>query len=201
MRSTSKPTISVARVPATQYRPDLVPAGIGNGYHGFSFPTPPAVKDGQPHTITVKFAATGANLTWNTPRTINCSGAPPAYQGYHEGADCSTISGWAWDQNDPDMPINVAIYDGPQLLAVINAIVFRQDLANAGIGNGYHGFTLPVSLSDGPHTITVKYSGTSTKLSTTDKSVSCLDGLQGRAKRDWSAIAMRKATSTSHLGS
>ena len=165
-------TSLIAKVPATQYRPDLLSAGIGNGYHGFSLPTPVSLKNNQTHSIRVKFSGTNIDLG-NTPRTITCSGAPPAYQGYHDVASCSTISGWAWDANDPNMPINVAIYDNGNLVSVITALQYRQDLLNAGIGNGYHGFSLPVSLSGGSHTMTVKFSGTSTKLSTTDKQVSC----------------------------
>jgi len=165
-------TTVIAKVPATQYRPDLASAGIGNGYHGFSFLTPANLKNNQPHSITVKVSGTNISLG-NTPRTITCSGAAPIYQGYHDATSCNTISGWAWDRNDPNMPVNVAIYDNGTLLGVITALQFRQDLLNAGIGNGYHGFSFATSLSSGSHTITVKFSGTSTKLAQTDQQVSC----------------------------
>lgn len=165
-------TTLIAKVPATQYRPDLASAGIGKGYHGFSFLTPANLKNNQPHSITVKVSGTNTSLG-NTPRTITCSGAAPIYQGYHDVASCNTISGWAWDRNDPNMPVNVAIYDNGTLLGVITALQFRQDLLNAGIGNGYHGFSFAGSLSNGTHTITVKVSGTSTKLTNTDKQISC----------------------------
>jgi hypothetical protein len=165
-------TSLIAKVPATQYRPDLASAGIGNGYHGFSFLTPTSLKNNQAHTIRVKFSGTTTDLG-NTQRTITCSGAAPVYQGYHDATTCNTISGWAWDRNDPNMPVNVAVYDNGTLLGVITALQFRQDLLNAAIGNGYHGFSFATSLSAGSHTVTVKFSGTSIKLSQTDHQKSC----------------------------
>ena len=164
-----------ARVPAIQYRPDLVAAGIGNGFHGFSYTVPASLKNNVLHSITVKFPDTATNLG-NTPRNITCTGAPPIFEGVHEVANCSTISGWAWDQNDPNMPINVAIYADGQLIATILAIQFRQDLVTAGKGNGYHAFSypLPANLKNNqPHSITVKYSGTQTNLTSTPRTINC----------------------------
>src|SRR5262245_6397114 len=44
---------------ADQFRDDLLrdeqaKALVGNGKHGFTYPTPPSLKDGKPHTIRVK---------------------------------------------------------------------------------------------------------------------------------------------------
>ena len=165
----------IATVPAIQFRPDLVTAGIGNGFHGFSFTVPTSMKDGQPHSIRVRFPATATDLG-NTPRTIACSGIPPAFQGFHDQATCSVISGWAWDSNDPNSPINVAIFSDGQLIATVLAIQFRQDLVNAGIGNGFHAFSfnVPASLKDGqPHSISARYSGTATSLGATPRTITC----------------------------
>src|SRR5262249_20376713 len=165
----------IATVPSIQFRPDLVTAGIGNGFHGFSFTVPQSMKDGQTHSITVKFPNTSTNLQ-RTPRNITCSGATPVYQGNFEVADCNTISGWAWDQNDPNMPIYVAIFDNNQLIATVLAIQFRQSLVDQGIGNGYHVFiyNTPQSLKNGqPHSISVQYSRSSQTLSSTSKTISC----------------------------
>ena len=54
-------------VPAQQAYP-----GIGSGYHGFQFAVPASLKDGQPHSIGVKFSGTNMDLS-NTPSTITCS--------------------------------------------------------------------------------------------------------------------------------
>lgn len=85
--------------------------------------------------------------------------------GYLDIADCNSIVGWAWDRTNPNGAIFVDIYDGNTLIAGnVLANQFRQDLLNAGKGNGQHGFSIntPASLKDGkPHSIGVKFtSGT-----------------------------------------
>jgi hypothetical protein len=100
----------------------------------------------------------------------------PQYEGYLDGADCMTIVGWAWDKNRPNTPVSVDIYDGSTRLATIVADIFRQDLLNARIGNGYHGFSyrLPSGLKDGqPRSILVRYSGTGINLGNSPRSITC----------------------------
>jgi hypothetical protein len=65
----------LATVTADEFREDLLKAGIGNGKHGFTYPVPPRLKDGKPHSIRMKYASTAIELT-NTPREINCSFTP-----------------------------------------------------------------------------------------------------------------------------
>src|SRR2546425_679575 len=82
--------------------------------------TPPAsVVNGEQRTMTVKFSGTQTNLS-GTGQSLNCIalGEPtPVYEGFHEGADCSAIRGWAWDSKRPNSPINVDVYaDGVFLL-------------------------------------------------------------------------------------
>jgi hypothetical protein len=107
------------------------------------------------------------------------SGANPLYEGYHDTADCTSITGWAWDANQPNTPISVQIYDGTNLLATVPADQYRPDLETAGKGNGVHGFTFttPSSLKDGLlHTIYVKYAGTTTNLFSTPRPITCSGG-------------------------
>jgi PKD repeat protein len=65
----------------------------------------------------------------------------PVYDGYVEVLNCSQISGWAWDSTHGNDPITVNIYRGDTFVTTRNANLFRQDLVNAGKGNGVHGFT------------------------------------------------------------
>jgi Beta-propeller repeat len=167
-------TTLLGTVAASVFRSDLLAAGYGNGYHGFSFPTPLSLEDGQAHSIQVRFSKTTLNLL-NTPRSLTCTGMA----GFHDTASCSTITGWAWNQNTPDTPINVDILDGTTLLATVTANVFRGDLLNAGYGNGYHGFSFatPGSVQNGwAHSILVRYSQTSTPLTNSPKTVQCGPG-------------------------
>ncbi|HJQ27421.1 MAG TPA: hypothetical protein VKA60_26285 [Blastocatellia bacterium] len=164
------------QAPANQFRQDLVDAGKGNGVHGFSFPTPNSLKDGHPHSIRITFSGTNIDL-YNTPKTITCAANPqPAYEGFHDLTNCDGIVGWAWDANQPNTPISVDIYDGATKIATIPADQFRQDLLDAGKGNGVHGFfyPLPPSYHDGhPHTFSVGIAGTFMGLYNTPQTINC----------------------------
>jgi subtilisin-like proprotein convertase family protein len=160
----------IGTVACTLYRQDLAD-NIGSPYHGFIFHTPASLRDGQPHTITVKFGGTNTNITLDTPRTTSCTSGTTNYQGNLDSADCNFISGFAWDANDDQGTINAAIYVDGAFYVVVPA----QE-AYAGVGTGFHGFkfAVPASLKDGQtHSITVKFSGTSTSLSGTPKSIHC----------------------------
>jgi len=161
---------------ASSFRSDLANGGIGNGSHAFTVATPASAKDGQTHTVSVRFAGTATNLG-GSPKTVACaSQLPPVYQGFHDSADCQSIGGWAWDQRQPSTPISVDVLVDGSTAATVLANIARPDLVNAGIGNGVHGFSLatPASAKDGQsHVITVRFAGTSTNLSATPKAITC----------------------------
>ncbi len=161
----------IATVLANTFRQDLLNAGIGNGAHGFFFPTPAALKTGTAHTITLK--AGGTPTVIGVPQTLICSSAN--FGGYFDTADCTQLAGWAWDANQPNAALNVDIYDNGALLATIPAANFRQDLQNAGKGNGDHGFTYtsPALYSGTTHSLSVTYSGTTIPLGDTPKTITC----------------------------
>ena len=95
---------------------------------------------------------------------LSVTAAAQNYNGYLDVADCNQIAGWSWDSTQPNTPINVDIYDGTTFVATVLASNFRQDLYNAGYGNGNHGysFSTPASLKNNQyHYIYVKYGGTS----------------------------------------
>ncbi|HKV42785.1 MAG TPA: hypothetical protein VJX67_26540 [Blastocatellia bacterium] len=162
-------TTLIGTVAATQYRQDLADA-FGSPYHGFNFPMPASLKDGQAHAITVKFGGTNTNLS-NTPKWFTCTEAAPNLQGSQDAANCTTISGYAWDANDNASTINVAIYADGNFLVTIPA-----QQAYAGIGSGFHGFkfAVPAALMDGrAHSIQVRFSGTTTGVANSPRSLTC----------------------------
>jgi RHS repeat-associated protein len=164
-------TTLIATVLANTFHQDLLNAGIGNGAHGFFLLTPAALKTGTAHTITLK--AGGTPTVIGTPQTLTCSSAN--FAGFFDYADCTQLAGWAWDANQPIAALNVDIYDNGALLATIPAATFRQDLQNAGKGNGDHGFTYstPALYSDTTHSLSVTYSGTTIPLGGTPKTITC----------------------------
>jgi pimeloyl-ACP methyl ester carboxylesterase len=94
------------------------------------------------------------------------------YEGYLDSAACDKVYGWAWDKNLPNSPINVDIFDGGSFLQTVSANEYRVDLP----GNKYHGFSYfpSASLKDGrTHNIYARFSGTSTYLTNSPKSLTC----------------------------
>jgi hypothetical protein len=63
--------------------------------------------------------------------------------GYVDRFDHTTVEGWAADVSTPTTPVSVEVYLGDQLLATATANGFRQDLKDAGYGDGRKGFSLP----------------------------------------------------------
>jgi hypothetical protein len=101
---------------------------------------------------------------------------PKAYGSNLELLDCQMIAGWAWDASQPNTPIKVDVYDGSTLLGTVVAGIARKDLADAGKGDGRHGFKFPVppALKDGkPHVIKVTISGTTLQLANSPKNLVC----------------------------
>lgn len=72
--------------------------------------------------------------------------------------DRTTIAGWAWQPEAPDLGIDVHIYVNGLLVAVARSDIFREDLLIAGKGNGRHGFIYPMDWSgygEGEHIVDV----------------------------------------------
>lgn len=119
--------------------------------------------------------------------TLNCSNPgppppekphnPPAYQITLDIVDPERIHGWAWDANNPDRPVTLVIYDGNDILATLVADDFRQDLLDAGKGNGRHAFDLPFPAElcdDREHLIHAEVAGESPMLEIFPRSVTCV---------------------------
>ncbi len=78
--------------------------------------------------------------------------------GYLDGASTKGIEGWAWDETKPDLSVDVNIFVDDVFVAKAPAGFYRDDLEQAGYGNGRHGFKYeyPKELSrHEPHVIRV----------------------------------------------
>ncbi len=93
-----------------------------------------------------------------------------------EGAYCYEIYGWIWDKHRPDVPVDVELLDDDKYLMKFPANQFRQDLADAGYGNGRHGFHIvtPLQLRDHrSHVIHLRIAGTKQELTHSPRVIRC----------------------------
>jgi len=159
--------------------------GVATGAEKVStnFDIPAAAETGSSSLEVVAngIASEPVTITVNTPTatpTPTPTPTPPApiYEGWHDGADCLTIFGWAADRNRLNTSINVDIYDGATFLATVPVNQSRPDVGAYLGDNGLHGYSyaVPASLKNGqPHSITVKFAGTGTNLAGTPRSITC----------------------------
>ena len=61
-------------------------------------------------------------------------------KGSVDGSDRHVVSGWAYDSSRPERPLDVSVFLGDRLLFQTEASAWRDDLAEAGIGDGCHAF-------------------------------------------------------------
>lgn len=168
-------TQKIATVRANLFRQDLLNAGIGNGQHGFVLNLPASLRDGQTHSITLKYG--GLNeLISGSPRSVSCA-SPAAYEGWIDVADCNSIVGWAADRSRPNTSIVVSIYDGSTFVTSVLASDLRSDVGAYLDDNGRHGFAIPTPavFKDGSaHTLRVKFESSTTELNNSPKSLTCV---------------------------
>jgi len=93
-----------------------------------------------------------------------------------EDANCFEMFGWVLDKHHPDASVSVDLWDGQECLMTFPASDFRQDLTDAGYGNGRHAFHIltPESIRDGrSHEIHLRIAGTNTELKNSPRALIC----------------------------
>lgn len=151
--------VVVASAVADIHRADLAAAGVGDGKHAFlirppegGFPVDAAVirvKDGPVLTRSVLVApAEAGQAAQNDPREgrptdggtgTDAAAAPYALEGFIERLNVRDVIGWVW-KPPSDERIEVEILIDDTVVARTIADMERPDLADAGIGDGRHGF-------------------------------------------------------------
>ncbi|MFC5409615.1 CotH kinase family protein [Larkinella bovis] len=99
----------------------------------------------------------GLTKTVTLSLTVSTTPTPPPpvsgnFDGYLDKVECGTIRGWVWDRDKGNTAITVEFYtENPtRVWGSTLANIFRQDLKDAGKGNGAHAysFTVPTELKD-----------------------------------------------------
>ena len=102
--------------------------------------------------------------------------APPKHEEKLEHSDCQQVSGFAWDTDKPNDPLHVEIWVDDILVKAIPADELREDLHQAGYGNGLHGFTfgLPAWVRDGrTHKVDAKVVESQLQLRGAPENITC----------------------------
>jgi hypothetical protein len=105
-----------------------------------------------------------------------CIRPRPSYNGMVESINCVAIQGWAFDWNRPNVPSEVAVYDGEKLVVRIKADGPRPDLNTASKNHGFLISPVPSVLFDHqPHTIHVRFGESSADLRQSPQPLLCPD--------------------------
>ena len=133
---------------------------------GFEYIVPLSFCDGAGHKVAVRLRETGAYLKYsgqvlNFPRPETAEvEVRNNFQGSVNEINSSSITGWAWDAENPRQLSTIELWRGSDLLATAVASLYREDLHENGIGDGQHAFRIdvPDSLADGEiHPLTVRF--------------------------------------------
>jgi hypothetical protein len=129
-------------------------------------------------------------LSKSVPVSLTVGATPPPpppatvtgnFDGYLDKVECGTIRGWIWDRDKVNSAITIEFYtENPtKVWGTTVANVFRQDLKDAGKGNGMHAysFTVPAELKDNTErSIFSKVSGNAYILKGSPKTLKCAPG-------------------------
>jgi hypothetical protein len=97
-------------------------------------------------------------------------------EGWLDIAGCAVISGWAYDQLRPNEPLEIRIETSRGTSLTTVASEFRRDLADAGKGDGRHGFVVPVArlgLGAGSWRIAASFATNGLPLNGSPKAATC----------------------------
>ncbi len=70
----------------------------------------------------------------------------PSHEGHLDYCDGDSVVGWARDPRRPASPVDVELFLDGVPIARTTANIFREDLRQAGIGDGFHGFVVVLPL-------------------------------------------------------
>jgi autotransporter passenger strand-loop-strand repeat protein len=144
--------VTIAEVLADQERADLTAAGYG--HHAFDLVIAGGFSPSARHCIDVRCAESGQSLP-DAPAILEpATPAEPIaaagqtqdrWRGCVDVVTREHIAGWAQDCTQPDRPVDLQILDRGELIAQVLANRYRPDLAEAGIGHGWHSFEMRFS--------------------------------------------------------
>ncbi|ACI51575.1 glycosyl transferase family 2 [Gluconacetobacter diazotrophicus PA1 5] len=125
---------------ADRFREDLLALGIGDGHAGFSFTLPHDGSFRNPADVSVVVSGGSLNLV-NSPLMVF---APPPFRGAFDRLHGMSAHGWALNMADPKTPVQVEAVCNGQVLATATARLFRGDLLDAGLNEGFCAYKIDI---------------------------------------------------------
>ncbi|MDX2275813.1 MAG: hypothetical protein NW206_10220 [Hyphomonadaceae bacterium] len=135
-------------------RPDLEAIGMGDGAFGWRMPMQVELQSYKRQTVHVRLRA-GPTLVGGVVQVLPVPPPPPPppppepfdkIVGHCDGVDAASVRGWAWRPNRPEQRVEVEQWVDGVLRAKTRADLARTDLRDAGIGDGAHGWRMPLVL-------------------------------------------------------
>ncbi|GAB3934830.1 family 78 glycoside hydrolase catalytic domain [Larkinella terrae] len=135
-------------------------------------------------TYSLTYAATdnkNAKTSLTVTLTVNPVPVTGNFEGYLDVITCNSFSGWIWNKDKPNAAVTIEFLEGSTLatakvFATTVANILRQDLKDAGKGNGAHGYnyTVPQTLKNNQERIIWgRVQGNSYILVWSPKSINC----------------------------
>ena len=174
-------------VVASDFRQDLLDAGIADGTAAFFLDLNGLVSPGVAHEILVEtrdLDTGGWTALDFTPRSMTCTGLA----GFHDTSDGTypredcRVEGWAFDGDAPTGPrVRVRVSVDGRVVAEATADILREDVRDAGYGDGFSGYSIDLFgrlTPDRLHVVTVEARDTNAKriwlpLSETGRTMEC----------------------------
>jgi len=89
-------------------------------------------------------------------QTSNENSSKKSYSLFIDSYENGIFHGWAINDQDINAPVNIELFIENTLIGSGKADIYRQDLRDAGVGNGYHGFSIRATftgVTSGRHTV------------------------------------------------
>ncbi|GAB3908680.1 hypothetical protein GCM10028803_44770 [Larkinella knui] len=115
----------------------------------------------------------------NNPDPGNPGPVTGDFEGYLDKVECSSIRGWVWDKSKPNTTVKVEFFANGISIGTIDANIFRQDLKDAGKGNGIHAYSFPTPQSlknNQTYSISAKVYNSNYTLKWGPKNLTCPNG-------------------------
>ena len=157
------------------------------------------IRCGNPGNFQVRNLALIQCLNCPLPAPTPTPSPGPDFEGFFDSVNCTEMQGWVWNRNSPNTLLRVDILINDTVFTQVMADQFRQDLLNAGKGDGRHAFkfALPARLKNSRlNSVKIRVTGTNFVLNPTNRTFNCsnpIDNTEFFVKQQYLDFLSREA--------